>query len=446
MKQWLAHRRWLLLVVAMLAGLLVFAACGDDDDDDVVGDGDGDGPVAVEALAAMGFPESARVFLREAIEQGIIDNFIFVDGTKDQELFDDLGVENFEGMWGTAPGPADPALAEAFNERFDASEFGPKPPDRPFLDTVYDAVYLFALAALRANSLDPTAIRDNLFCVANPEGTVVNPGPEGFAAAVAALAAGEEINYEGASGPLDFDDNGDIAKGAIETWRIVDGVITTQNIEVRELGTAAACTAERGDTAPSEALKIGALLSFTGDLSDFGGPLFNATKLAIQEINGAGGVFGLDVELVDADTGTAEATGVESARTLVDVEGVHAIVGALSSGVTLPIAETVTGPAGIPQISPASTSPALTTANDNGFLFRSVLSDAAQGVVLANLVFTDLGLRTVCNFYVNTAYGQGLSDVFTETFEALGGTVSAAVPHEQEETTYVSLLQQCVGQ
>ena len=70
----------------------------------------------------------------------------------------------------------------------------------------------------------------------------------------------------------------------------------------------------------------------------------------------------------------------------------------------------------------------------------------AEGLVLANLVFTDLGLRNVCNFFVNTAYGQGLSDVFTETFEALGGTVSAAVPHEQEETTYVSLLQQCVGQ
>ncbi|MCH7523366.1 MAG: amino acid ABC transporter substrate-binding protein, partial [Chloroflexi bacterium] len=70
-------------------------------------------------------------------------------------------------------------------------------------------------------------------------------------------------------------------------------------------------------------------------------------------------------------------------------------------------------------------------------------SDAAQGVVLAELAI-DLGFTSVCTFFVNTAYGEGLSDQFTETFESLGGTVPAAVPHEQEQTTYVSELQTCV--
>ncbi len=122
----------------------------------------------------------------------------------------------------------------------------------------------------------------------------------------------------------------------------------------------------------------------------------------------------------------------------------HVIVGALSSGVSLPIAESVTGPDSIPQMSPASTSNALTAANDNGFFFRSTIADAGQAPVLAQLAI-DLGFTNVCTFYVNTAYGQGLSDQFAGFFEGLGGKVSNTVPHEQEQPTYVSLLQECVG-
>ncbi len=305
MSQRLIRHKWLwVTLVALFAVLALAAACGDDDDDDGEGTPTPGTPTPVdalptaaadvEALAAICFPESCRTALREAIEQGIIDQFIFVDGTKNQDMFDDIGIENFEGMWGTAPGAADPALGQAFTDRFNASEFGPKP-ERPFLDTTYDAVYLFALAAARAGSLDGAAIRDNLFCVASPPGTVINPGPEGFAAALAALAAGEEINYEGAAGPQDFDENGDVAKGAIESWQIVDGAITPQKSEIKELGTAAPCTATPGDTPPAEALKIGMLMAFTGDLADFSPPMFNAAKLAAQENNAAGGFYGKDI-------------------------------------------------------------------------------------------------------------------------------------------------------
>ncbi|MCH8920190.1 MAG: ABC transporter substrate-binding protein [Chloroflexi bacterium] len=446
MPEWMSRHKLLLIVGAMFVGLLIFAACGDDDDD---GDGvtpvEGETPAAaadVEALAAICFPESCRTALREAIEQGLIDQFIFVDGSKSQEMFDDIGVENFEGMSGTAPGAADPDLAQAFEDAYNASEFGPMPA-LPFLRESYDAVYLIALAAAAANSTDSTDIRDNLRYIANPGGEVINPGTAGFTTALGLLDAGDDIDYEGAAGPQDFDANGDVAKGAIEIWKIVDGEITVQSSEVSDLGTAAEGTLSRADTTPTDPLKIGILVPFTGDLSDFGPAFFDAAKLAAQEINAAGGVFGQDIELVDADTGTVEATGVESANTLIDVEGVSAIVGAASSGVTLPIAESVTGPAGILMISPSSTSPALTLVADNDFLFRSTISDAAQGVVLAELAI-DLGFTSVCTFFVNTAYGEGLSDQFKETFESLGGTVPAAVPHEQEQTTYVSELQTCV--
>ncbi len=447
MPEWMSRHKLLLIVGAVFVGLLVFAACNGDDDDggDGVTPADGEPPAAaeVEALAAICFPESCRTALREAIEQGLIDQFIFVDGSKSQEMFDDIGVENFEGMSGTAPGAADPALGQAFEDAYNASEFGPIPA-LPFLRESYDAVYLIALAAAAANSTDSTDIRDNLRYIANPGGETINPGTEGFTSALELLDAGEDIDYEGAAGPQDFDENGDVARGAVEIWKIVDGEITVQSSDVSDLGTAVEGTLSRSDTTPTDPLKIGILVPFTGDLSDFGAAFFDAARLAAQEINAAGGVFGQDIVLVDADTGTVEATGIESANTLIDVEGVSAIVGAASSGVTLPIAESVTGPAGILQISPSSTSPALTSVADNDFLFRSTISDAAQGVVLAELAI-DLGFTSVCTFFINTAYGEGLSDQFKETFAALRGTVPSAVPHESEQTTYVSELQTCVG-
>ena len=137
-------------------------------------------------------------------------------------------------------------------------------------------------------------------------------------------------------------------------------------------------TATTGDT-----LKIGVLLDFTGDLAEFGPDMENGAKLAAKNINDAGGVLGQDIALKRSDSQTNPTAAVEGARQLVDIEKVSAIVGSLSSGVTLAVAEAVTIPDKIIQISPASTSPALTAVVDNDFLFRTTLSDAAQGLILA---------------------------------------------------------------
>src|SRR5262249_35331864 len=102
------------------------------------------------------------------------------------------------------------------------------------------------------------------------------------------------------------------------------------------------------------------------------------------------------------------------------------------------------GPGSILQISPASTAPTLTTAKDSDFLFRLPISDAAQGVVLAQ-VAKDQGYKSVCTLYVNNDYGKGLSDSFSKACEALGGTVPNQVPSEQEQTTYVTELKKWVG-
>ena len=167
---------------------------------------------------------------------------------------------------------------------------------------------------------------------------------------------------------------------------------------------------------PSAPLKIGALMSFTGDLGQYGPGIFNGAQLAVKEINAAGGVMGEPVGLVQADDATVDSQGVTEATRLVEVEGVDAIIGALSSGVTIAVANSVTVPKNVLMISPASTSPAVSTVADNDLLFRTTVSDEVQGVALAAMV-KDLGITSICTMYINNDYGQGLSQVFTKNFE-----------------------------
>ena len=203
-----------------------------------------------------------------------------------------------------------------------------------------------------------------------------------------------------------------------------------------------ACGSDDGGTAGDggDQLTIGSLIPFTGSLSYFGEPISNAFDLAITHVNDAGGVNGTSVATQHRDTAVSPVQGVDSARALVDIDGASAIVGALSSGVTIAVAESVTVPNGILQISAASTSPAITVLEDNDFLFRTTVSDAAQGVVLARLAM-EQGYGSAGILYINNAYGEGLANQFTETFASLGGTVTASVPHEETQPTYTSELE-----
>ena len=70
--------------------------------------------------------------------------------------------------------------------------------------------------------VDGAAIRDRLRAVGGPPGTVVGAGPQGVAEALRILGRGGEIDYEGASGSLDWDENGDLRRGHIGIWRFTE--------------------------------------------------------------------------------------------------------------------------------------------------------------------------------------------------------------------------------
>ncbi|HZJ10101.1 MAG TPA: ABC transporter substrate-binding protein [Trueperaceae bacterium] len=198
---------------------------------------------------------------------------------------------------------------------------------------------------------------------------------------------------------------------------------------------------------------VGTLMSYTGALAEFGPAINNGATLAADQINAAAtAVFGGPIiEIVTEDSATNPSVGVDRARKLVNTDGAIAIVGALSSGVTVAVAESVTIPSGIIQISPASTSPLIALLPDSeNFIYRTVSSDALQGVVLAQLargeIVDGLSYDRAAVIYVNNPYGQGLSEAFAAAFEARGGTITASVGHPEEpQPTYASVLDQLLA-
>lgn len=190
-------------------------------------------------------------------------------------------------------------------------------------------------------------------------------------------------------------------------------------------------------------VKIGTLIPLTGPLAEFGPNFRKAADLAAAHLKDAG----LTLQLVHADDETSAIPAVAAARKLIDVDKVPAIVGAAASGVTIPVAESVTIPSRVLQISNASTSPLLTVLPaDQGqdFLFRTCPSDALQGVVLGK-VAVELQYKTAAAIYVNNPYGQGLAEQFKRSFEKRGGKLLAMVPHDEAlAPTYVAELRRAV--
>ena len=167
-------------------------------------------------------------------------------------------------------------------------------------------------------------------------------------------------------------------------------------------------------------LKLGGILSETGNLAFLGPPEFAGVELAVQDINAAGGVLGADVEWLPGDSGdNGEVANATVDRLL--AEDVDGFIGAASSGVSLTVIDKITQ-AGKIHFSPANTSPAFTDYADNGLYFRTAPSDVIQGAALADVMLAD-GAATAAFLVLNDSYGTGLQQYTIEPYVAGGGTV-----------------------
>jgi ABC-type branched-subunit amino acid transport system substrate-binding protein len=163
----------------------------------------------------------------------------------------------------------------------------------------------------------------------------------------------------------------------------------------------------------------------------------NAAEMAIQDINSNGGVLGMDVSLIRKDTYGDKKTAVEAAHMLDDKELVPVIIGGWASTNTIAVAEEVTIPEKILQISPFSTAPVISDLKDDDFVFRTIASDAVLGTVIGQLMI-DVGFETASIMYTHSAYGIGLKNKVKATLEESGGRILQEVPHEENiQTTLV---------
>ncbi len=183
----------------------------------------------------------------------------------------------------------------------------------------------------------------------------------------------------------------------------------------------------------SDCVYVGTANPLTGPLGAVGLALENAARLAVKDVNEAGGAGGKQLCLVACDTRTDPTTVEAAVNGIIDRYGIKALNGAAASSSSVEAAK-ATGPKSIAQISCCSTSPALSA--DPG-VFRTVPSDALQGVVLAS-VARRLSPRAerVGVIYVNDTYGDSLKDVFVEAFGATGGTVTASAAYSPGQPSY----------
>ena len=182
------------------------------------------------------------------------------------------------------------------------------------------------------------------------------------------------------------------------------------------------------------ALKIGTALPQTGNLAFLGPPEEAGVKYALSQVNEATADTGLTLEVELGDSGDTDNKAYETEIPRLLGEDVSAIIGAASSGTSLKFIDQVVG-AGVIQFSPANTSDAFTTYDDNGLYFRTAPSDVLQGEVLGNLIAED-GHQTLGLIVLNDSYGTGLAKYVTEAFEAAGGSVVAAPTYNTGDTTF----------
>ena len=192
-----------------------------------------------------------------------------------------------------------------------------------------------------------------------------------------------------------------------------------------------------GAASAQEEINVGIVLGFTGPLESITPGMAAGAELAWSEVNESGLLLdGSTLTPVRADSTCIDnAAATAAAERLVTTDNIAAIMGADCSGVTIGIVNSVAVPNGVVMISPSATSPALSTIEDNDYFFRTAPSDARQGEVLTE-VLTDNDVTSVAVSYTNNDYGKGFSDAFVAAFEAAGGTVTIAAPHDDGKGDY----------
>ncbi|WP_123624041.1 ABC transporter substrate-binding protein [Halorubrum sp. CSM-61] len=189
-----------------------------------------------------------------------------------------------------------------------------------------------------------------------------------------------------------------------------------------------------GDT---DAYEIGMVDSLTGSLSAFGERNQRGVELALRQVNEVG-IDGRELDLIVEDSESENQGGIAAAQKLVNQDGVPFLIGAVGSGVSLAIYESVVQDTDVVQLSQNSTGLNLT---EFPGLLRMSPSGRSQSIALADIIADD-GYDEVAITYVNNDYGQSLTDAFVDAWD---GDVAYNNPHDQEQQSYSGVVSEMDG-
>ena len=177
--------------------------------------------------------------------------------------------------------------------------------------------------------------------------------------------------------------------------------------------------------ASGDEIVVGANFELTGNHAQYGANANNGFKLAIKEINDAGGIKGKKIKIVEADAKSEAAESVNAATKLISDDKVVALVGPAVTANVIAESQVATDNK-IPVIAPAATNPDVTVENGKvkPFIFRACFIDPQQSEVMAQFARKDLMAETAVLYLDSSSdYSKSLGKIFKEKFEADGGTV-----------------------
>jgi branched-chain amino acid transport system substrate-binding protein len=179
-----------------------------------------------------------------------------------------------------------------------------------------------------------------------------------------------------------------------------------------------------------EPIKVGTLLSITGDNPSLGIDSQRGVILAVDNLDGKldgkpGQLMGHNVQLVNSDETCSKTGGQSGATKLAADPKLLSVIGTSCSSAALGVADTIFSKKGILLISPSNTGPSLTAEGQHQpFYLRTAHNDKIQGAVVADFAKEKIGAKTAATIHDESPYSDGLAAVFRQVFEKQGGKIT----------------------
>lgn len=192
----------------------------------------------------------------------------------------------------------------------------------------------------------------------------------------------------------------------------------------------------------AKTIRIASIYALSGPAAGANSPSVQGVTLAVQEINSAGGILGMPLELLEFDN-LSTPIGSKVAADKAAQKKVTAIIGSAFSSHSMAVAK-VAQANSIPMITNISTSPAVTRIGN--YIFRACFDDSFQGRVMGKFARKELKAKNVVGvFDMASDYSLGLTRTFEKAFAQWGGVMQAKIPYKSRQPHFRDIISKAMS-